>query len=164
MTEPKPDIQKEAEREKLAHDFYKFYFLLGEVLGDIDHIMTGKDSPDFGEISDDEKERRAVLRHGVGSWIMAPTMPVMSGRMEKFVGPEKNIHMDEQAEALLQVVGNQKFTWKKRIERTQDFIKQCLDSLYSEMPIGWYREKFGGNEKENEWLANLTEEEKKKQS
>lgn len=157
MDEPKPDIQKEAQREKLAHDFYKFYFLLGETLQEIDKIMSGKDSPDFNDISDDERERRAVLRHSIGNWIMAPTLPIISGRMEVFVGLEKNNEMDRDAEALLRDVANSQFTWKKRIEMSRDFILQCLVVLYPETSIEKIREKFGGIEKEQAWIKKPTD-------
>ncbi|MBI4253031.1 hypothetical protein HY623_02505 [Candidatus Uhrbacteria bacterium] len=161
MQEPKiPDLKIEAEREKLGREYYKFYFLFDEVLADIDKIMSGQDAEDFDDISDDEKERRAVLRHGIANWIMAPTMPVMSGRMEKFVGPEKNIQLDQYAEQLLRDVGNQKFTWKQRVEKSKNFILLCLDSLYPDHPLDRIREQFGGSEKEAAWIEKLKEEER----
>lgn len=161
MSEPTiPDLKIKEERERLAGQFYKFLFLFDEVLADIDNIMGGADAPGFEKISDDEKERRAVLRHGIGNWIMAPTMPVMSGRMEQFVGPEKNIELDQHAEELLQAVANTKFTWKQRILKAKEFITECLSLLYPEEPIDRIRERFGGQQKEQEWIEKLKDEER----
>lgn len=119
--------------------------------------MSGEDAKDFDKISDDEKERRAVLRHGIGNWIMAPTMPVMSGRLEQFVGPEKNIKLDQQAEDLLKEVGNTEFTWKQRIEKAKAFITECLSLLYCDESFDRIRERFGGPEREAVWIEKLKE-------
>lgn len=161
MHEPTiPDVKITEERERLAGQFTKFYFLLDEVLADVDTIMSGADAPDFEKSSDDEKERRAVLRHGIGNWIMAPTMPVMSGRMEQFIGSEKNIQLDQQAEYLLKTVGNTKFTWKQRIEKAKAFITECLSLLYPDTSLDDIRERFGGSEREAAWIEKFKEEER----
>lgn len=156
MPEPRvPDLKMEEERERLGREYYKFHFFFDEVLADVNNIMSGADAPDFKNISDDEKERRAVLRHGIGNWIMAPMIPAMSERFEKFVSPERSTQLYYEAMELLSLVGNQNFTWKQRIEKSKDFILVCLDLLYPGHPLEQIRERFGGSERESEWIEKL---------
>lgn len=161
MPEPRvPDLKMEGERERLGREYYKFYFLFGEVLANVDNIMSGADASDFKNISDDEKEHRAVLRHGIANWIMAPMIPAMSERFEKFVSPERSTELYYEAMELLKLVGNLNFTWKQRIEKSKDFILVCLDLLYPGHSPEQIRERFGGEKQEQEWIEKVKEEER----
>ncbi len=164
MSEPKPDVQKETQREKLGGDFYKFYFLFQQVLDHVGRIMAGKDAPEYRDLSEEQKEIDSIFRHGIGNWIMAPTMPVMSGRMEMFTDPEKNIELDHAAEDLLRDVSNQKFTWRQRIEKAQEFILACLAILYPGISLERIRERFGGDEQERQWLLAYRKEKRESEN